>query len=423
MSKDQANIYELSKEDFERLKNGKKYWENLPSVVKKFGESILNDIRVKELPHVMSVEGGFGSGKTHFITRFCEHLKDEGIDAIYINAWKYDYSDPLLCITKQIYQFFKQDSSFKEKALKLLAVSVKIGLKKFSPFFADEIEKVLKIFLEDSDEDAIQKFKQCLYDQIQKLTEKRLVLIIDELDRCKPDFAVRLLEIAKHFFDIEGLFIILSLNDKFLLQSLQSVYGSAVGNDNNIGERYIDKFIDSRISMYIPYEDEYAEIIRSFMSGLSGNVQSQCLNLLIDQKLTLRQNLKVCEELSEFFKSKNGIILNRNVTLFTLIACRKILAESFERTESLTFSIKEKTYDERENLFQKFLDNRQSEKASLIATKYALWEEYSSYESLRYAVREYGRYLYRDKGAGEAFAEAYLSELFDELREIFPQKS
>jgi chromosomal replication initiation ATPase DnaA len=61
----------------------------------------------RELPYVMSIEGGFGSGKTYFITRFCEYIRDNGINTIYLNCESCDYKiDPIFHIVKEVMRFF-----------------------------------------------------------------------------------------------------------------------------------------------------------------------------------------------------------------------------------------------------------------------------------------------------------------------------
>ncbi|MDR0678075.1 MAG: KAP family NTPase, partial [Holosporaceae bacterium] len=147
MAKDYANIYCLSKEDFDNLKKDKKYWEDLPPGAQRFANNILSDIKNKELPYVLSIEGEFGNGKTHFITRFCEHIKDSGIESIYINAFKFDYTDPLLCIIKQMSQIFEEDLSFKEKMPRVLAFLVKVASKRAFGYASNEIEDFYRTFL------------------------------------------------------------------------------------------------------------------------------------------------------------------------------------------------------------------------------------------------------------------------------------
>lgn len=106
--KDKSNFYKLSEEERKQLqedgdvciddkgnivKDGqklKKYMEDLLLCAYGYLKNIEKDIKEKELPYVMSIEAGFGSGKTHFVTRLCQYLIDNGIKTIYFNALEYE---------------------------------------------------------------------------------------------------------------------------------------------------------------------------------------------------------------------------------------------------------------------------------------------------------------------------------------------
>jgi hypothetical protein len=70
----------------------------------------------------------------------------------------------------------------------------------------------------------------------------RMVFVVDELDRCKPDFALGLVETIKHFFDVEGLHFVLVANKDFLVDSVSAKYGLGVAS-----EEYLDKFFNFAI--------------------------------------------------------------------------------------------------------------------------------------------------------------------------------
>ncbi|MBR4137344.1 MAG: hypothetical protein IKU05_02945, partial [Bacteroidales bacterium] len=72
----------------------------------------------------------------------------------------------------------------------------------------------------------------------------RLVIFIDELDRCKPIYAVKLLERIKHYFTNEKITFVFSTNVKELSNTIKNLYGSDFDAD-----RYLDKFFDLRLSL------------------------------------------------------------------------------------------------------------------------------------------------------------------------------
>ncbi|MEP3525256.1 MAG: P-loop NTPase fold protein [Hyphomicrobiales bacterium] len=82
--------------------------------------------------------------------------------------------------------------------------------------------------------------------------EQKLVIIVDELDRCRPDYALDMLEVMKHFFKVEGVHFILGVNLKQLANSVRARYGEAVE-----GERYLQKFISITMPLVPPIRQHY----------------------------------------------------------------------------------------------------------------------------------------------------------------------
>ena len=74
-----------------------------------------------------------------------------------------------------------------------------------------------------------------------------MVVFIDELDRCKPDYAIHLLERIKHYFGNERITFIFSLNMDELQHTIRKFYG----NDFDAC-RYLERFFDFRIELPKP---------------------------------------------------------------------------------------------------------------------------------------------------------------------------
>ena len=75
----------------------------------------------------------------------------------------------------------------------------------------------------------------------------RLIVFIDELDRCKPSYAVRLLERIKHYFSNDQITFVFSVNTNELQHTIRKYYG----NDFN-ASRYLDRFFDLRVALSLP---------------------------------------------------------------------------------------------------------------------------------------------------------------------------
>ena len=238
----------------------------------KEGEFLTNVITKVSGNYTLAINDQWGRGKTTFVRMWEASLKQEGYQTIYLNAWENDIvSEPLVCILGEILPLITDNRS-KAKLLehsaplfknwkKLVPEVVKSLAMLLSPDFGD-LSKEITDSLINAPEDSlkkeiegykkqqaeIQKFKHELAECIQKKFEKKpLIFIVDELDRCRPDYAVDLLEKVKHFFSVEGIVFVLAIDKNQLISSIKGRYGS----ESIDGNAYLKRFIDFE---YIPQE-------------------------------------------------------------------------------------------------------------------------------------------------------------------------
>ena len=83
---------------------------------------------------------------------------------------------------------------------------------------------------------------------------KPLVVFIDELDRCRPTYAIELLEVAKHLFAVDGVVFVLGVNRSELAESVKAVYG-----DSFNAEGYLHRFFDLDIRLPSPDRKAFIE--------------------------------------------------------------------------------------------------------------------------------------------------------------------
>ena len=84
-------------------------------------------------------------------------------------------------------------------------------------------------------EESIKTLKSAL---LEIASESPIVIFVDELDRCRPDFAISMMESIKHIFDVENVRFVLVTNSDQLRASINHCYGAAIE-----AQRYLDKFI------------------------------------------------------------------------------------------------------------------------------------------------------------------------------------
>ncbi|AUQ65689.1 P-loop NTPase fold protein [Phaeobacter inhibens] len=222
-------------------------------------------------PLVIALDGAWGSGKSFFLKCWVgEHRKPEHghtAETVYFDAFKHDYLDePLIALTKAITDRLPQDSvgrkflkSSKRIVSKLAMPTARIvgavatgGATEVTGALADaairsgwkEAEKAAEEFWnkQTAKTAAMDQFRSAL----EQLTapdelgtpQKKLVVVVDELDRCRPDYALSLLEIIKHFFNVDGVHFVLGVNLKELQNSVKARYGSGVD-----AAKYLQRFI------------------------------------------------------------------------------------------------------------------------------------------------------------------------------------
>lgn len=166
--------------------------------------------------------------------------------SVYYDAWQNDNdNDPIISLVYSITQSMAVDFSFKTKPDFLNIGAAIFELRKGIP-----ITKMVEIMKRD---DALEEIRQekNLQELVAKfleslLTEKgnRLVVFIDELDRCNPVYAIKLLERIKHYFANEQITFVFSINLAELQHSVKKFYGA--GFD---ASRYLDRFFDLRLEL------------------------------------------------------------------------------------------------------------------------------------------------------------------------------
>lgn len=239
----------------------------------KFATTLTNYIDRLKMGAVISIDAPWGHGKTWFALNWKKRLVDNGHSVIYIDAFQSDYmEDPFLLLAAEISDLLKAGhkakfiSKAKDVALAIAPLTLKLavqgagkwalGSADISKEVTDTIDQAVSSsndalgkMLEDrikrhkSESQTISAFREALQ-QFAKKSTKPIVIIIDELDRCQPTFAVRLLERIKHLFDVENVVFVLCMNKQQMGQAIQGVYGQ--GTD---AHTYLEKFLNFTFSL------------------------------------------------------------------------------------------------------------------------------------------------------------------------------
>ena len=284
----------------------------------------------------MVIDGGWGTGKTEFCQKLIRLMQEQysNYQPVYIDAFRSDHSgEPLLALLAEIIkactpedtgeQPSEQRKNITKKVAKAAGFVMKtvakaaVGhvLKQNTDDLAEELQQIMNDG-QDADslaetvtdaaatiashtidatveallkeqieaEKNLETLKACLKELA---AEKPIILFIDELDRCRPDYAVDMLEVIKHVFDVENVKVVLVTNTKQLRAAINHRYGMEVD-----AQKYLDKFL--KYSFALPdkivarFEKERALVaVEYFKQLIRNNGMAGELKGLIEQEITM----------------------------------------------------------------------------------------------------------------------------------------
>ena len=224
----------------------------------------LKNLILRHRQGVIAVDGAWGSGKTWLGQNICLALDQDGeakVKTVWIDTFDADWADdPALSLLGALAETLQSDTrqkfieSVAPYASKLLLTAGKVGLKavgKMAGIDADDVDQ-LTGSIGDASEEYIKKKLSDLADRKNSLTElksilqksinencSKLVIFVDELDRCSPAFAVRFLERIKHLFSLDDVVFVLLWNRTQIQNAVRVFYG-----EDTDGLMYLDRFID-----------------------------------------------------------------------------------------------------------------------------------------------------------------------------------
>ena len=237
-------------------------------------------------PLVVALDGRWGTGKTYFLKRWvgAHTRKDVGEAAavVYFDAFAHDHlGDPLPALVSALEDRIFQSNSanppaehqkkiqaMKEAAFSLAKPLARAGLTAAGAGFlvnlADEFAKAegqeatdsfAKFWAaEEGRRVAMEKFRVAIESLAaaadSTATGSTVVIVVDELDRCRPDYALEVLEVIKHFFSVPRLHFVLGVNLTALEDMVRARYGSAIN-----AHAYLGKFIQVTLDLPDEFND------------------------------------------------------------------------------------------------------------------------------------------------------------------------
>lgn len=230
---------------------------------------------------VLAINNEWGTGKTTFVKMWQQQLKNEGFQTIYFNAWENDFdSNPLVALMSELENLTNAKN---KKVFKSVVEKGAVLVKNIAPALAKSLIKKYVVDIDeiavDAIENATKASTEILEEEIKEYADKKktiiefrkelekfvkqadntkpLIFIVDELDRCRPNYSVEVLEQIKHFFSVSGIVFVLSIDKNHLASAVKGFYGSEQIDSNE----YLRRFIDLEYSIPIPQTKLFNEYL------------------------------------------------------------------------------------------------------------------------------------------------------------------
>jgi hypothetical protein len=252
-------------------------FENCGVGRREHGKFLMSYITGEKDGFVLNLNGEWGSGKTEFLKRIYTGLS-ENYPVIYIDAWESDFTnDPLLVVASelinQLKMMFEISGADLDKVKDYLGKFAKGTLvasagflsKKFiddasvgSDFVKAFMEADSKEYLETLEKgysgqvkalEGLRKELENLADSLKSQYKKNLpvVVLVDELDRCRPNYSIEMLEVIKHFFATRNFVFVIATDTTQLQRSIKAVYGAEFSS-----KQYLKRFFNREARLAPP---------------------------------------------------------------------------------------------------------------------------------------------------------------------------
>lgn len=324
----------------------------------------------KDKNFCLAINGAWGSGKSFVLGLIEEKLsKKQEYIIIKYDAWENTfYSDPLIAILSCVIDGIEEKLYLVERTEEKVKKAAKTGVNTLAKL-STKIEKlkaviegiktIIKDFHNPIDTAALDDFKS--YQKLLKTTKEilseitqageyrekqtKLVILVDEIDRCLPDEQLKILERLHHLFDVKNCAVIVTMNQTCVAETVKTIYGID-------GYEYLHKFfnftfrLDTSANEYL--KNLLEEYIKSFEKiqvpasdvGIPVKLAYQCLLYGSEKALDKADN----RELTRYFECVTNVCndfgwqkLNPYYVFFVLLALyiRKIISPTFLNADEI----------------------------------------------------------------------------------------
>lgn len=326
-----------------------------------------------------AINGEWGSGKTWLLDKLEQKLRLQGQEGttlnkyfvFHYNCWQYDYyNEPLIAVVAVLLEQIDEEMHLvTDDKKKIIKGTIKaIGLSalncldnKIAEVTGIDLKEMIDVVVKQSSDTAadiaenhdydiyfdFNKILSRLSDALESLSkDQTIVLVVDELDRCMPEYAIKVLERLHHiFYKVPNIQVVLAVDKLQLEHTVRQIYG-----ENTDVNRFLSKFIDFELGLSLGeignmLEVEYPLYHSCFEESITPfNVSDDFCN-----QLFTGIEIRLCKQIVEKSYLCHRLLSPDNVHYDTSIMCLEIFLSVLSEYGMSTQSAK--NYYSQDNTF------------------------------------------------------------------------
>ena len=288
----------------------------------------------------LAINGSWGCGKSFLLKMIENKLNNEAV-IFHYDCWANDYyEDPLIgimsVIAQKLNKLEEKDASNENSLKKCRESLTKIVSSFVESKCGVNVKDVLNAMASSglaiasenfnpmlNFEEALEKIKTLLSEQ-DVFQAKKILFVVDELDRCLPEYAIKVLNRLHHICENTRFILVMAINREELLGSINLAYGRLLVKDE-FGERYLNRFIDASYELGEGlFADDELALWNKFIDGFNLECVGKeffakfCKNALSD--LSIREKKTIVQRVMDAHRLVSGRDNDKKMSLAVLCA-------------------------------------------------------------------------------------------------------
>jgi hypothetical protein len=250
------------------------------------------------IPSTIGVYGDWGSGKSSLMKMIeLENTNPENL-IIKFNGWLFEgYEDAKIALLSTLIDEIIKSRTWNEKAkkylgrlvkriqwLKLITKTAQIGINGFITSQTDfdyqntikdiselNIDDYIKEVVDENQtliDKGIREFNKDFEELLEQTELKRVIVLIDDLDRCNPDTIISTLEAIKLFLFVKKSVFVISADERLINYAVKKRFPELPSTDYDVSKDYIEKLIHFPIRIPSLSESEYETYVNLLFAKL-----------------------------------------------------------------------------------------------------------------------------------------------------------